>query len=507
LAVTKAVAAHLKVEPDAHISHTMKHNLRVLYRVPNPLTRLAHEKHDDQKLEPLSDRKFWSIIKRRHGEGVPLRVQHNPHACPWCDEEDTITAELHAAEVASREDPENKAKTKALRRAQRKARHLQQHKSALLIQRDWIKANVTAKLGPRDCLIEMDYVCTTSTSNRPIHNLVLAVHYKPEGAGSSIPPDLISSLVFLPLHMLLHVDYVKIRYITNTFEQPHDWRTTVGILDALLTSGEFAQFDHITFVSDNGSGFRQSETLHYYTLVRTMHHKHVAVHMLCPRHALNRCDAHGGHIKTTAAQSKAASVGVETASEFSVSLVAATKAGRLREEKCFEFDDPIDCGVVHWIDANHRKPPSAEVAITTFHAFNTYYIENGERLYKEGVVTASTTSDSAIGALFDFRPRKRGERCRRCEQRCFHPVVIKKGEKHECPFKSRSPPALVFSLCLRSSPAHLPVLGRRWRKSKFTAVAVRTRITRENARENPRENPREKAREKAVGRSERSLRI
>jgi hypothetical protein len=70
-----------------------------------------------------------------------------------------------------------------LRKAKKNAEHALRHKEALVRQRDWIKTEVVAKLSPDQLMVQMDFVCTQTSSYRPIHTLVLAIHSKPKDSG------------------------------------------------------------------------------------------------------------------------------------------------------------------------------------------------------------------------------------------------------------------------------------------------------------------------------------
>jgi hypothetical protein len=227
---------------------------------------------------------------------------------------------------------------------------------------------------------------------------------------------------------------IVVRYLDCVFAEPHSWRTIVGILDSLFADNEFKGIRKIVLVSDNGSGFHQSETFHFYSLIHSLYGIEVDIHMLCPRHAYSLCDSHGGHTKSAAGQDRAATGTLDSASAFASKLRQAHSKGRLQRTTVYEFDTPDDCDMVRLIESTHRKPK--EVKITHYHAFHTSFFMNGKRHWEDGVVTASATSDKPVSALLDFRPRKRGERCRPCEGQVHYPVF---SAGHVCPLKETQP--------------------------------------------------------------------
>jgi hypothetical protein len=230
----------------------------------------------------------------------------------------------------------------------------------------------------------------------------------------------------------LCTDVIAVRYVDCVFPEAHTWRTIVGILDSLLADGEFKAFRRLYLVSDNGSGFHQSETFHFYSFIQQLYGIEVSIHMLCPRHAYSLCDAHGGHTKTIGAEDRSATGALDSTTAFAAKLRQAHTKGRLKKTTVYEFDDPGDCDIVRFIEENHRKPK--EIKITHYHTFHTSYVKNGKRTWEEGVMTAATTSDEPVSALLDFRPRKQGERCRPCEAQCHYPVLA---ADHHCPLKDK----------------------------------------------------------------------
>jgi hypothetical protein len=102
----------------------------------------------------------------------------------------------------------------------------------------------------------------------------------------------------LVLHYVTRVGgRLRRTYIDNFFKGPHKAPQTIGILDFLLKSTSvFDQFDELFFSGDTGSGFRQDETIYYYTTLKGTYGKDVAAHFLAPWHAFSMANSHGGHV-------------------------------------------------------------------------------------------------------------------------------------------------------------------------------------------------------------------
>ena len=63
-------------------------------------------------------------------------------------------------------------------------------------------------------------------------------------------------------------------YVNNFFAGEHNSNATIAILDYLLSSTQtFQKFDTIFFSGDTGSGFRQCETLYYYSTLKRKYGK------------------------------------------------------------------------------------------------------------------------------------------------------------------------------------------------------------------------------------------
>jgi hypothetical protein len=165
----------------------MQHNVEALKNAgPSPPSvRQPKEKQHPGKLNALAPPTFWRILKRRAGEGVRVSHCKDPHVCPWCDNAETIEAELVAANLAAKRAPLDRDAQARLRKAHSNAAHLKRHQRALEVQRKHVDA-ITKHLKPDELVVQMDYVSSSSSSNRPIHDCVFAIRYKDNEAGCAL---------------------------------------------------------------------------------------------------------------------------------------------------------------------------------------------------------------------------------------------------------------------------------------------------------------------------------
>ena len=225
----------------------------------------ARAKDHDESLRPLSYNAFWDAIKRKKGEGIRLTYLRHPHPCDMCATLPVYEAKLKAARLAVANEPDAKKKS-ALGKEVVRLRGLWERRVAHVKtfdhQREWINTNVIWKLEPGQALVQADYVSFYNSLGKKVHDLVLVIHYVTFKGG--------------PLQRL---------YVDNFFRGSHNTRTMTGILDYLLSSTHvFDQFTDITFSGDTGSGFRQDETLWYYSTLRGTYGKNISVDFLAPRH-------------------------------------------------------------------------------------------------------------------------------------------------------------------------------------------------------------------------------
>ena len=112
------------------------------------------------------------------------------------------------------------------------------------------------------------------------------------------------------IYTLVLLGILRRSYVDNFFSGPYGSETTIGILHYLFTSTTlFDKYSNITFSSDSGSGFRQSETLYYYSSLKSRG-KIINVQFLPPGHAFNMADSHGGHLSDVVCGTKMAHTGL-----------------------------------------------------------------------------------------------------------------------------------------------------------------------------------------------------
>lgn len=355
----------------------------------------ADPQENDEHLRPLSYNAFWSVIKRKQGEGIRLTYLRHPHPCDMCDTLAAYEEELEQARTAKKKE-EDAAKKSALGREVTRLQHLVErrlaHRKVLDHQRPWINENVIWKLKPHQCLVQADYVSFYNTLGKKVHDLVLVIHYVTREGG--------------PLQR---------HYVDNFFTRK--WAETIGILDYRLSSTRvFDQFTDITFSGDTGSGFRQDETMWYYSTLRKKYGKNISVDSLAPRHAFNMADSHGGRLAEIVAAEKAASEALLTPEQF----CAAVRRSKMQHTSSFFHENP----------GNHELVPKRGVGMQTgedimsLHSFR-FPTET------PGVVQASKKSGQRL-RLYDLRPHRKRDRCQACQVESVLPVLVHQGDE-ECP--------------------------------------------------------------------------
>jgi hypothetical protein len=242
----------------------------------------------DDLIRPLGYNAFWNSIKRKKGEGIRLTHLRHPHPCDMCRTLPLYKKQLEQAilDKDAEQDASKKSKLgKEVTRLQRLVDWRAHHQRTLDHQRKWNTENVTMKLEPHQCLVQADYVSFYNTLGQKVHDLVLVIHFVTRKGG--------------PLQRF---------YVDNFFQGSHKAPQTVGILDYLLRSTNvFDAFTEITLSGDTGSGFRQDESMWFYSTWKTTYGKSVNVDFLCPWHAFSMADSHGGRLAEIVAAEKAAS--------------------------------------------------------------------------------------------------------------------------------------------------------------------------------------------------------
>jgi hypothetical protein len=282
------------------------------------------------------------------------------------------------------------------------------HVEVLSHQRRWINYNIRDVLRVGQGFIQADFVSLYNSMGRKIHNLILVIHYvRHRGT------------------------IIERTYVDNFFKGKHTYVTTISILDYLFKSTRiFDKFDELIFSGDTGSGFRQSETIYYYSTLFFKYGKNIRVHFLAPRHAFNMCDAHGGQLSRIFSAEKCSSQALITPAD----CAAAVKRSKLANTFSFyhENTENVDKSILD--PSKCRKVPG----IMKLHAFEfVYKNERGIHTRTEGVAIASRLSGAeSKTVLFDTRTRKKGSRCTDCEKNFKRPTL--KHDTKTCPVKNRS---------------------------------------------------------------------
>jgi hypothetical protein len=228
--------------------------------------------------------------------------------------------------------------------------------------------------------------------------------------------------VSLSLFSLVAPDELQRFYIDNFYFGKGTTASTISILDYLLGSTHvFENFDHIVLSGDTGSGFRQTETLYYYSKVYHLYGKHMSVELLAPGHAWNMCDSHGGHLSDLFAPLKMTNELVAPQDACN-----AVNSSSMTNTTAFMYESPH----VRPAEDEHYK----QVGITNYLSFHiAYTAADGTETHTEGVCVARELSGKDKWKVFDLRAsRAKTGRCDACETRFLRPVD-QHAPEDECP--------------------------------------------------------------------------
>ena len=391
-------------------------------------------KYRDFPLKPFGYKKFWALIKRRQvdGEcgkewqGIRLTKESLSHKCGMCSSERKVDQELCLAQLQLEALPvnqPNKEISKNVTRLEQMCGRRVRHKKQLAHQRTWIKTNVTAELSltNKTCMMQLDFVSFYNSNGAKMYNLVCVLHYRVHDDGT--PPSSLcacfrrcSSLacarsprivlvrssclavvsrfvpVSLSLFSLVAPDELQRFYIDNFYFGKGTSASTISILDYLLGSTNvFENFDHIVLSGDTGSGFRQTETMYFYSKVFHLYGKHMSVELLAPGHAWNMCDSHGGHLSDLFAPLKMTNELVTPQDACN-----AVNSSSMTNTTAFMHENPH----VRPAEEEHYK----QVGITNYLSFQfAYSAADGTETHTEGVCVARELSGKDKWKVFDLR--------------------------------------------------------------------------------------------------------
>jgi hypothetical protein len=220
----------------------------------------------------------------------------------------------------------------------------------------------------------------------------------------------------------LFADELQRDYVNNFFIGAGRSNATISILEFLLKSTTlFERFDTIVLSGDSGSGFRQTETLYFYSTIWEKYGKKVSVELLAPGHAWNMCDSHGGPLADMF-------VPINLAGDLITPEDAcwAVEDSSLKNTTAYAHENP------HERDINEDHCKVAKIMDFVSFRFS-YNGADGKEMRTAGVCVAQQLSGSGRQQLFDMRSSERSaKRCSACQSN-FQRPVFSHVEGEECP--------------------------------------------------------------------------
>lgn len=240
-----------------------------------------------------SERTFWKIIKERNGKkGQYLKICFSvkTHPCPLCSNYYETLEHVQCLTLLH-----NKAK-KAQEKASIQARlaplmtqleALRNHVDKYEVQRkelQLLEKNLLSK-DPGVVLVYEDFGSRYQADGTKMSNLILTlvyynkkknklvIKYHDTFSRGSLPPTKIND--------------PKIRGKQDKYLYRQVWLHK-------LDEGVFDRFHTIIKSGDNGGSLKNYETVWFAGMIWEKKHIRVMWHTLCPHHAFNRCDPHGG---------------------------------------------------------------------------------------------------------------------------------------------------------------------------------------------------------------------
>jgi hypothetical protein len=204
-------------------------------------------------------------------------------------------------------------------------------------------------------------------------------------------------------------------FIDNTFVGKKGWETTGAIIYYLFKHHRerfFPNCKKLVFVSDNGTGFRQTEMLHFWTLFSIEFDLLVRVETLAPYHGYSMADQHASGVGQAVHRRRIRS---DLCGSKAVASVITEELGNV----AFSYDQPgRKCAMVQNVIDAHIKPG---VKIREFQSFVCYLMRGGVETRMAGVVTAGRFSGMAHTCLFDMRISS--STCGKCSDVLLEPVT------------------------------------------------------------------------------------
>jgi hypothetical protein len=131
--------------------------------------------------------------------------------------------------------------------------------------------NLLESLRPDEAVMSLDYSKWYGSDNERIYDLILILSTRPQPCGSIVE-----------------------LCINNFFTGHHTWESTAGILTELIKKGIFAQLGlkRIHKVSDTGTGFRQTEALHWDSVMSELTGIELRTELKAEYHGYTASDQH-----------------------------------------------------------------------------------------------------------------------------------------------------------------------------------------------------------------------
>jgi hypothetical protein len=269
-------------------------------------------------------------------------------------------------------------------------------------------------LRPGEALMTLDYSKWYASDNERIYDLILVVSTRPNPCG--------------PIVELI---------INNFFVGHHTWMPTAAILTELIKKGIFERLGVklIHKVSDTGTGFRQTETFHWDTVMSQLTGIEFRSELKAEYHGYSASDQHASVLSRIFDDLRTSSklVGAE---QFAAA-VRRYREGAHPQTLAFAYESDLGDKdeLIQAIATStaHRKP---QVLIRQFHSFRPFR-DNGKLV--PGVVTAARLSGEKHTAVLDMRPGV--ATCDVCSCAKMRPVAAH-GRGKKCPSATSELPAI-----------------------------------------------------------------
>ena len=375
---------------------------------------------DKSKMKPRSPQVFWSMIKRKNGQGLKICKVKKLHDCEVCREL-PAHQKLYKTLLEQRNNSQNididrrNIINKKIRCIELKIERGRIHIEQFKHQRTYINREIRDKLQPNQVLVYQDYVSCYDSTGKKCKNLVLTLITKRSNS-----------------------EAIDIRYIDNFYYGKSDANTTIQIWHQILKhTHHFDNYNDIFLSGDTGSGFRSVKLCWFYTTWVGKYGKMPHIHHLCPRHAYSLCDSHGQHVvqqeQIARAEGAILIAGADYADLVSKSKLQRTTAFSWKLE---ELSDPVQLPV----SVLRSKLPGISKCCE-----QRYYYNNarGSPVWAEGIVLMRCLSGEGDFTYYDMR--KDSSICLKCSKTMLRPQVKVRCSCKERRQASRSEPLVALN--------------------------------------------------------------